>query len=937
MRLHAPSFSEAIMNHSHQRRSGWSSSAKICLLLPLALSTLNGTLAAESKPAANGSGWKIVPLGGGGYVPGLTIDATGKKVYCRTDVGGALRWLEDKGEWVSVTDKIVPNGTPGAPGLMGVGAITLDPSNSNRLYIAVGSYAYSNPRGVYLSEDHGLTWKQIQSGGVVEANGPYRGLGNRLAVDPNDPNTVWFATVDAGLLKGSRSEATWRWDAVPAEAVPLGQTPEKKPKAGVTFVECDKNGGSTITYAGVYDTVGSAGGIYVTTDGQNWNKVAGPAFATPSRGRIAPDGTLYVTGGKLVAKIPRGGELLLLTGLEEKLNFGALAVDPSDPSGKTLYVAESGTGQFNKIFRTKDGGVTWVTQFRNFNKGKHKRTEEDGTPTLTGYWFGMIGELLVNPANPEELWATDFFGVYRTRNASALGTDDCQWYNLQKGQEETVPHHLKNAPTGAKLITGLADVSGFRYADLNKRPYKEVGGNALPDGGSSTSLDFSEADHNVWARAWMNPYGWGGSGGVSTDGGVTWVNFGQIAEKQIAGDAAGGWEAWDVGAFLKGQKINGATEVTMIVCSENAISPMYSSDPVTFDSREAADASLRPKLKINGATIIEATADGYVSNGETEKNFGGEDSLKVSYAYGNAPYSKWTYLKFDLKDVADIKSATLGLHRKGGGAIKTAVGIYAAAPKSWSEAELTWANKPQAISSDTDPIGMPSMKAKGGRVVVSSVDPTRIVWLPEAFAKPQYSIDRGATWTEAKEAPNSQMANQFNPGIGIQQLAADRVNGKFYMAYFGANHAIYASTDGGVTFKGVGMVNAGTYNIYRAQLIAGLKADHLWLADDGVDTPNGGGLWKSTDGGVTWTQIQGFTKVSHVTPGKGTSGNEYSVFINAKKDGVKKIYRSDDYGTSWVEMPDLPTVTSVECMTGDRQNHGRVFIGMAGRGVYVSE
>jgi hypothetical protein len=920
---------------------GHSPFAKACLLLPLALLSMGTSAPAsetKSAPPTTG-GWQIVPLGGGGYVPGLAIDSTGKKVYCRTDVGGALRWNEGKGEWISVTDHMVPHGTPGAGGLMGVGAITLDPSNSNRVYIAVGSYAYSKPRGVYLSEDHGLTWKQIQSDGVVEANGPFRGLGNRLAVDPNDSNTVWLGTINAGLMKGTRNGETWTWESVPEESLPFGQTPEKKSKAGVTFVECDKNGGKTITYAGVYDNVGSTGGIYVTTDGETWSKVAGPAFGVPSRGRIAPDGTLYVTGGKLVAKVPRGGELSLLSGLEDKLDYGALAVDPSDSSGKTLYVAESGNGQFNKIFRTKDGGATWVKQFRNFNKGKHKRLEEDGTPTLTGYWFGMIGELLVNPANPEELWATDFFGVYRTRNASAFGTDECQWANLQKGQEETVPHHLKNAPTGAKLLTGLADVSGFRYMDITKRPYKEVGGNALndPDGGSTTSLDFSEADHNVWARAWMNPYGWGGSGGVSTDGGVSWVRFGQMADRLVTSDAAGGWESWDVGAFLKGQKAIGATEVTMIVCSANAISPLYSPEAVTFDSREAADASLRPKLKINGATVIDAVADGYVSNGETAKNYGSEDSLKVSYGYGNAPYSKWIYLKFDLKGVSEIKSATLGLHRKAGGSVKTSVGIFSAAQTPWSETELTWANKPQAIASDTDPIGMPSMKVKGGRIAVSSVDPTRMVWLPEAFAKPYYSIDRGATWTEAKEAPNSQMANQFNPGIGIQQLAADRVNGKFYMAYFGPNHSIYASTDGGVTFKPVGTVNAGTYNIYRAQLIAGLKADHLWLADDGVDTPDGGGLWRSTDGGGTWTRIEGLTKVSQVTPGKGKSGDDYSIFINAKKDGVKKVYRSDDFGKSWNALPDVPTITSIECMTGDRQQHGRVFIGMAGRGVYQGQ
>lgn len=912
---------------------------RLCLILPAAFATVPAALQAETKPMMT-SEWKVVPLGGGGYVPGLAIDATGKKVYCRTDVGGVFRWMEAKGEWTSVTDKIVPNGTPGAAGLMGIGAVTLDPNASNRVYIAAGSYAYSKPRGVFASEDHGATWTQIETEGVVEANGQFRGVGNRLAVDPNDSNTLWLTTIDAGISKGTRSGSTWTWEKVAETSVPYGQTPDKKPKAGVTFVECDKNDGKTITYAGVYDTVGTTGGIYVTTDGSNWKKVEGPAFGTPTRGRIAPDGTLYVSAGKQVAKIARGGSLTLLKGLEDKLDYGALAVDPSDKTGKTLYVAQSGAGQFNKIFRTKDGGDTWVVQFRNFNNNNHKRTEPDGTATLTGYWFGMIGELLVNPANPEELWATDFFGVYRTQNASALGTPEgCQWYNLQKGQEETVPHILKNAPKGARLITGLADVCGFRYIDTGKRPTKEAGGTTLgdPDGGSTTSLDFSEADNNVWARAWMNPYGWGGSGGVSVDGGVSWVRFGQIADRMIKSDATGGVETWDVTAFLKGQKATGASEVTLILCSANAVAPMYSADAVNFYSKEAADAALWPKLKINQSTVLHPAADAFVSNGDIAKNFGGGDSLKVSYAYGNAPHSKWTYLKFDLKEVKDVTTATLELSRKPGGSVQTSVGVFTAALTPWSENELNWANKPQANASDTDPIGMPSMKVKGGRIAVSSKDPSRMVWLPESFAKPRYSIDRGATWTESPEAPASQMANQFNPGIGIQQLAADRVNGKFYIAYFGANHTIYASTDGGMTFKGVGTVPANTYNIYRAQLIAGLQADHLWLADDGIDTPDGGGLWRSVDGGVTWTRFEGITKASHVTCGKGKSGDDYSVFIHAKREGLKKIYRSDDYGKTWVGLADLPSITSVETMGADRQIHGRVFIGMGGRGVFEGQ
>ena len=64
----------------------------------------------------------------------------------------------------------------------------------------------------------------------------------------------------------------------------------EKGGAGVTFVACDANGGSTIVYAGVYDTIGSTGGIWCSTDGgTSWAKVGGTAVSTPNKGQGAPN------------------------------------------------------------------------------------------------------------------------------------------------------------------------------------------------------------------------------------------------------------------------------------------------------------------------------------------------------------------------------------------------------------------------------------------------------------------------------------------------------------------------------------------------------------------------------------------------------------------------------------------------------------------------
>ena len=70
--------------------------------------------------------------------------------------------------------------------------------------------------------------------------------------------------------------------------------------------------------------------------------------------------------------------------------------------------------------------------------------------------------------------------------------------------------------------------------------------------------------------------------------------------------------------------------------------------------------------------------------------------------------------------------------------------------------------------------------------------------------------------------------------------------------------------------------------------------------------------------------------------GKAETGSGYPVFIYGYKDGVKGIYRSDDYGVSWEQLPD-PTIKNLHAIAGDRQNYGKVFIGSSGRGVFQNQ
>ena len=411
-------------------------SRKFRLFIP---ALVGAALAAISGGALGADGWEAVPLGGGGYVTGLASDSSGSTIYCRTDVGGAFRWAPAadgvNGSWVSLTDHMVPYGTAGGSGLMNVEGIAVDPNEPKRLYIGAGGMW--GLRGIFTSADKGETWTQVNATIRMQGNGKHRANGERLAVDPNDAKIVWYGSTVDGLQKGVKSGEAWTWTQIPPASVPIGAK-----DAGISFVVCDKNGGKTIVYAGVYDPV--AGGVYRSADaGATWSKVEGAPLPQPGCAQIASNGTLYVTGGTGgVAKLPRGGALALITPTTGKdggkaVSFHAVAVDLKDAVGNVVYVAQS-TGGSGKLWRSADGGTTWAMQDKNFNGepgANHKRMEPDGTPCLTGYWFGSTATMLLNPANPGELWLGDFFGVTRTRNAQEIGaTLGATWHTLQKGQ-----------------------------------------------------------------------------------------------------------------------------------------------------------------------------------------------------------------------------------------------------------------------------------------------------------------------------------------------------------------------------------------------------------------------------------------------------------------------------------------------------------------------
>jgi photosystem II stability/assembly factor-like uncharacterized protein len=174
-------------------------------------------------------------------------------------------------------------------------------------------------------------------------------------------------------------------------------------------------------------------------------------------------------------------------------------------------------------------------------------------------------------------------------------------------------------------------------------------------------------------------------------------------------------------------------------------------------------------------------------------------------------------------------------------------------------------------------------------------------------------------------------------------VRSDRVDpGTFYGFAAGA---FYRSTDGGASFTvTVAAATSGLPAVgpARFKAVPGLHGE-IWLAGGADSTVTRGGvygLWRSTDGGGTFTRISAVQEGDTVGFGKAAPGRSYpAVYTSARIRGVRGLYRSDDAGRHWTRINDdrHQYGWTGTCITGDPRVYGRVYVGTNGRGVIYGE
>ena len=462
------------------------------------LGTLLAALSLAAGHAAVGESepyvWTNVKWGGGGYVTGIVAHPSAPNLlYIRTDVGGCYRWDAAKQQWIPLLDSLPLS----LENLYGGESIAIDPSNPNNVYFAAGMFNWwpGGPWDVLKSADQGKTWKRTNLNVVMNGNDfPGELNGERLIVDPNDGNVLYFGSRNDGLWKSTNAAASWQR----VESLPKGTT-----GTGITFVAIDRTTGragspSSTIYAAV-----RGHGVYRSMDaGLSWAIMAGSPV-DPHREAIASDGTLYVTHDDGIAKFS-GGAWTNISPPQDRRNYSAISVDPTNPN--VLVTMENHYGWY----RSTNGGTSW--SFWNVSA-------TSSVPWLPDSEFADgPSAMVIDPADPKRVWFTDTGGVWRTDDITAKRQI---WHSYVNGLEEMVVFDVKSPPQGAPLLSAVADHVGFRNASLITPPPNELGYTPF---GNSTGIDFEEADPNFVVRV-GHPGDTSPAGGYSIDNAQTFTAF----------------------------------------------------------------------------------------------------------------------------------------------------------------------------------------------------------------------------------------------------------------------------------------------------------------------------------------------------------------------------------------------------------------------------
>lgn len=580
-------------------------------------------------------------IGAGGFVPGIVFNPTQKGLcYLRTDIGGLYRLNTADDSWIPLTDYAGDADWHD----WGIDAVATDPVQPNNVYVAVGMYTNSwdpNNGSILKSTDQGSTWTKYSLPFKVGGNMPGRGMGERLAIDPNNNSILYFgARSGNGLYKSTNAGASWSKVSsfpdpgtyIPDPSDPYGYNTDI---VGLTWVTFDPSLKTSSGTSRIFVGVASLGkaNVYQTTDGgSSWSAL--PIFNStliPHKGILSPsESSLYVTfangAGPYDGTAGRVGKYNITAGTWKDITppqaitdnyygFGGLAVDLQKP-GTLMVAALNEWWPDANIYRSLDGGSTWSPLWEWY-----------GYPTINRY-FGLDNSLapyLGGPLSNQDVslklvgWMIETLNIdpfdsnhwlYGTGATVAGGRDLLKWDSAHNvtikayaaGLEETAVLGLISPPSGtAHLLSVVADIGGFLHTSLST-PSKAF---ATPTYGTTSGIDYAGNKPSQVVRVGNIPADTNPQVALSNDYGATWsIDYAAPIPSSNTG-YAGGTIAYSAdGDTLLWSTSGKGVQISKYQASFTAVSALPSGAAIASD-------------KVNGTTLYAASGSTFYSSSDT--------------------------------------------------------------------------------------------------------------------------------------------------------------------------------------------------------------------------------------------------------------------------------------------------------------------------------
>lgn len=472
--------------------------------------------------------WGGIEITGGGFVSGIV---TGQDVmYARTDVGGAYKYNYDTEEWEQLFAFI----SEADRGMLSVEAIAIDPNDDDIVYFLCGCAYFSDARtAVYKTTDGGKTFTSTDVTSLIQVmgNGDGRHFGERLVIDPENPDTIYCGGRTNGLIKSTDGGETWELvEGFDDLNLFTGTTnwPTWTDNM-VSIVDADgtaynsTNGVSSLAisdgklFVGV--SVQGKPSVYVSEDnGETFEPLSDdlPTDTYPSRFNLDADGNLLISYAGALSFSGDGGcyRYNIEDGSVDNISpttnsFGAVYSDPND-SNKLVATTcglwysqlwheddwETDSVAWGDItFRSEDGGKTWKQLAPGNEDGwggplQADYLQDGGVSCVEGKAIHWTGCMVIDPRDPDKVWVTSGNGIFTCDDIWA----ECpQYYFHADGIEEVVALDMVSVK-GGNVYSAIGDYDGFiHYSTTESKQY-------TPNIGSTSAIAYCPSNPDVMVR-----------------------------------------------------------------------------------------------------------------------------------------------------------------------------------------------------------------------------------------------------------------------------------------------------------------------------------------------------------------------------------------------------------------------------------------------------